>query len=96
MTNRDSTCPKCKTSLGADAKFCPQCGAKVSTYTCDNCGATVPPDAKFCPGCGKGLGKTLFGKIVGANEEDFSRRREWRRTPGDFAANLRLKTSGAP
>ena len=91
MTNRDSTCPKCKTSLGADAKFCPQCGAKVSTYTCDNCGATVPPDAKFCPGCGKGLGKTLFGKIVGANEEDFSRRREWRRTPGDFASKFEVE-----
>lgn len=91
MTNRDSTCPKCKTSLGADAKFCPQCGAKVSTYTCGNCGATVPPDAKFCPGCGKGLGKTLFGKIVGANEEDFSRRREWRRTPEDFASKFEVE-----
>ncbi len=91
MTNGDSTCPKCKTPLGADAKFCPQCGAKVSTYTCDNCGATVPPDAKFCPGCGRGLGKTLFGKIVGANEEDFSRRREWRRTPEDFASKFEVE-----
>ena len=91
MINGDSTCPKCKTPLGADAKFCPQCGAKVSAYTCGNCGVTVSPDAKFCPGCGKGLGKTLFGKIVGANEEDFSRRREWRRTPEDFASKFEVE-----
>ena len=91
MINGDSTCPKCKTPLGADAKFCPQCGAKVSAYTCGSCGVTVSPDAKFCPGCGKGLGKTLFGKIVGANEEDFSRRREWRRTPEDFASKFEVE-----
>ena len=97
MINGDSTCPKCKTPLGADAKFCPQCGAKVSAYTCGNCGVTVSPDAKFCPGCGKGLGKTLFGKIVGANEEDFSRRREWRRTPEDFACKFEVEDlRGAP
>lgn len=91
MINGNSTCPKCKTYLGGDAKFCPQCGAKVSAYTCGSCGVTVSPDAKFCPGCGKGLGKTLFGKIVGANEEDFSRRHEWRRTPEDFANKFEVE-----
>ncbi len=91
MTNGNSTCPNCKTHLGEDAKFCPQCGTKVSAYTCGNCGVTVPPDAKFCPGCGKGFGKTLFGRITGANEEDFSRRREWRRTPEDFASKFEIE-----
>jgi len=91
MTNGDITCPKCKIQLGAAAKFCPQCGTKVGAYTCGSCGVTVPPDAKFCPGCGKGFEKTLFGRIVGANEEDFSRRREWRRTPEDFASKFEVE-----
>ena len=45
----------CGAAVPADAKFCPQCGAKkpepVAGWTCA-CGATVPGTAKFCPQCG--------------------------------------------
>jgi len=91
MTNEDSACPKCKTPLGADAKFCPQCGRKVGTHTCGRCGASTPADAKHCPVCGGKIGASLFGKLTGANEEDFSRRREWRRTPEDFASRFEVE-----
>jgi RNA polymerase subunit RPABC4/transcription elongation factor Spt4 len=91
MTNEDSACPKCKTHLEVDAKFCPQCGAKVGAHTCGRCGASTPAGAKFCPGCGEKFGTSLFGKLTGANEEDFSRRREWKRTPEDFASKFEVE-----
>lgn len=91
MTNEDSTCPKCKTHLEVDAKFCPQCGTKVGAHTCGRCGALIPAGAKFCPGCGEKFGTSLFGKLTGANEEDFSRRREWKRTPEDFASKFEVE-----
>jgi len=91
MTNEDSACPKCGTHLEANAKFCPQCGTKVGAHTCGRCGASTPMGAKFCPGCGGKIGPSLFGKLTGANEEDFSRRREWRRTPEDFASKFEVE-----
>lgn len=46
-------CPQCGASLVPGAKFCPECGAKLSTTKfCTECGAQVPINVKFCPECG--------------------------------------------
>lgn len=49
------TCPSCGTALKAEAKFCDNCGAKLSN-TCSKCGAELRPGAKFCENCGSPVG----------------------------------------
>ncbi len=52
-----ATCPECGVPLAANAKFCPECGAKIKTAKhCPECGVKVQPGAKFCPECGTKLG----------------------------------------
>jgi len=59
----DPVCPACGAAVGADANFCPQCGAKVEVEPapapaepapaqCPQCGTPVQEDAKFCEQCG--------------------------------------------
>lgn len=48
-----ATCPACEAPLAQNAKFCPECGAKIAPDTCKKCGAKVAPKAKFCPECGE-------------------------------------------
>jgi class 3 adenylate cyclase/tetratricopeptide (TPR) repeat protein len=46
------TCPACGAVNPAAAKFCVECGAKVSA-ACPSCGSTAnPPGARFCAECG--------------------------------------------
>jgi membrane protease subunit (stomatin/prohibitin family) len=48
-------CAKCGAAMKADAKFCPECGARNvgdDKTECPKCGAAVRKDAKFCPECG--------------------------------------------
>jgi len=48
-----ATCPSCNAPLATNAKFCPECGAKIQTQAhCTECGAKLPPGTKFCPECG--------------------------------------------
>ncbi len=48
-----ATCPQCEAPLAGNAKFCPNCGAKLQTAAfCKECGAKLPPGAKFCGECG--------------------------------------------
>lgn len=49
------TCPKCKKTIDADAKYCPFCGAQSGDSLCEKCGAPISPNSKFCPGCGSNL-----------------------------------------
>jgi DNA-directed RNA polymerase subunit M/transcription elongation factor TFIIS len=50
---RRATCPQCGKPIDANAKFCPECGAKLqSSAFCSECGAKIPAGAKFCPECG--------------------------------------------
>lgn len=51
------TCPKCKKSMDANAKFCPSCGAGNGN-TCPKCKSVVSEGAKFCPDCGQTLTAT--------------------------------------
>jgi len=49
-----AACPKCEHPLETDAKFCPNCGAKLrAAEQCAKCGAKLTPDAKFCAECGE-------------------------------------------
>ena len=59
-------CSKCGAKMNANAKFCPECGAKQGN-SCAKCGATLAKGAKFCPECGAPTGKVCkkCGKVVG-------------------------------
>lgn len=46
-------CPNCSSNIPVDAKFCPECGTKITvTDECPSCGATLKPEARFCHNCG--------------------------------------------
>lgn len=51
-------CENCGHEMLDDAKFCPDCGAKVVENTavfCPNCGAEIEGDVNFCDECGSNL-----------------------------------------
>ena len=45
-------CPRCQHENPAQAKFCLECGARL-TLTCSKCSAELPGGAKFCLECGQ-------------------------------------------
>ena len=48
-----ATCPECEATLATNAKFCPECGAKIKGERhCTECGAKLAEGAKFCAECG--------------------------------------------
>jgi len=48
-----AACPKCNAPLDGKPKFCPECGAAISTEKfCTNCGKKLLAGAKFCAECG--------------------------------------------
>lgn len=48
-----SKCSKCGSELAEGAKFCGECGAKVtSVHQCPKCGCELSTGAKFCGECG--------------------------------------------
>jgi hypothetical protein len=52
--NIRATCPNCGIPLETNAKFCPQCGAKLkSDDICKSCGTKLTPGTRFCPQCGE-------------------------------------------
>ena len=52
-------CPKCNAQVGANKKYCPECGEKMQAemIDCYKCGAKIKENAKFCPECGAKQGK---------------------------------------
>lgn len=52
-----AVCENCGAKIKANAKFCPECGARRGAV-CPKCGAAVSKNAKFCPECGTALAKT--------------------------------------
>ncbi|UUX93736.1 zinc-ribbon domain-containing protein [Methanoplanus endosymbiosus] len=83
-------CPKCGSGLDDKAKFCPYCGQRVETFFCGKCGAAVPVNSKFCPGCGSNVKKSKAIIDPGNSRDEFSRKREWRRNPEDFARRFEV------
>ncbi len=51
---KTNKCPKCKTPITPDLKFCPKCGTKL-IVTCSKCNVDYPIGTKFCPKCGEKL-----------------------------------------
>lgn len=51
-------CPACGAENPDKAKFCLECGEKLTpaTLACAQCGAALPPSAKFCLECGAKVG----------------------------------------
>ncbi len=45
-------CPRCQHENPQQAKFCPECGARMA-LTCPKCRADLPGSAKFCLECGE-------------------------------------------
>jgi len=52
QTSKNRVCPNCNATIGARAKFCPECGQRLA-ITCPDCGTEIKPNAKFCPECGR-------------------------------------------
>lgn len=52
QTSKNKVCPNCNATIGARAKFCPECGQRLA-ITCPDCGTEIKPNAKFCPECGR-------------------------------------------
>ena len=51
-------CPDCGSQNKKSAKFCTECGKKLTTSgVCSKCGAKLPASAKFCPECGNKISK---------------------------------------
>ena len=46
-----ATCRSCGATTAEGARFCPTCGADLSS-ACSTCGTVLPPGASFCPNCG--------------------------------------------
>jgi class 3 adenylate cyclase/tetratricopeptide (TPR) repeat protein len=49
------SCPVCRSENPAGAKFCKDCGTRLSAV-CPSCGSSTLPDARFCSECGTVLG----------------------------------------
>ena len=47
-------CPQCQRSNESDARFCEDCGSKLSA-SCRSCGRELKSAARFCPGCGESV-----------------------------------------
>ncbi|MCS6802048.1 MAG: SPFH domain-containing protein [Chloroflexota bacterium] len=48
-----TVCPSCRAQIPAAAKFCPECGVRLSASPrCPQCGAEAAAGAKFCAECG--------------------------------------------
>lgn len=59
VASEEIECPNCHTKLGANAKFCPECGNKIEIKKpafCSECGEPINPGSKFCPSCGTKIG----------------------------------------
>jgi len=51
-------CLRCQHPNDATARFCEECGARLSDYTCVAWGAELRAATRFCPSCGTQVGST--------------------------------------
>jgi thioredoxin reductase len=56
-------CDNCGANLRKDARFCPNCSARVAIKRCHSCGMPSRRGAAFCPGCGASLEREVEDKV---------------------------------
>ena len=80
-------CPQCSRAVSKEAPHCSGCGCPSANAwaSCDRCGASVGSDSKFCWKCGGPQDPSRRDRFYGDR---------WRRSPGDFAVRVELKTPG--
>jgi class 3 adenylate cyclase len=68
-----SRCPQCHHENPGDAKFCLECGRRLS-ISCGACGIELPAGAKFCKECGQAMGTATSPTAVrvGASPESYT------------------------
>ena len=55
-------CPACRSENPVAAKFCFNCGTRLSA-SCPSCGSPTLPDAKFCSECGSVVGTEAAAEV---------------------------------
>ena len=68
-------CPKCQHNNESEAKFCSDCGSKISLI-CPQCEMDNNPDAKFCMHCGTNLRSSEDVSLHGPSDEHRKTRKE--------------------
>ena len=68
------TCPRCQARNPEDARFCEECGARL-TLACPQCGAEISPGKKFCRACGTALSGGSIARVRPATPSSTSPRR---------------------
>lgn len=96
-------CGKCEAPLADDAKFCPQCGARVDgKKECRYCRREIAEDAVYCTYCGKRQdGKVVCNKCGEVYEGNFCPKcgtavRPQAAMPGYSPAPAAMNASSAP
>src|SRR5205823_3696920 len=64
-------CPGCQAENPPQAKFCLECGARV-TLTCRKCRSALPGGAKFCLECGEPVASRTPGESRFASPESYT------------------------
>lgn len=80
-------CPTCGHQNAPDAKFCSECGTKLSVV-CPVCSAQAEPGARFCSNCGSPLTAGHAAEVAG-DPRDLSRY-----VPAQLLAKLRAAEAG--
>jgi class 3 adenylate cyclase/ribosomal protein L40E/tetratricopeptide (TPR) repeat protein len=83
-------CSQCHAENPEKARFCLECGEKLSTC-CRQCQAELPPNAKFCLECGQ---KVMTAAPAASAAEPRSNLE--RLIPKEYAERLRRSASGQP
>ena len=66
-------CPRCQHENPPQAKFCPECGARVA-LTCTKCRSELPAGAKFCLECGAPVASQTTAEARFASPESYTPR----------------------